>query len=89
MFRTLFSRAPDPAEIDLETFTNALRRGDAAVVDVREPHEFVAGHIPDAVNLPLSRFEPTSLAERQAGGSHLPVRRSVSQRSRPGARRRP
>ena len=61
MFRTLFSRAPDPAEIDLETFANALRSGDATVVDVREPHEFVAGHIPDAVNLPLSRFEPTSL----------------------------
>ena len=61
MFRNLFSRAPDPAEMDLETLANALSAGDATVVDVREPHEFVAGHIPGAVNLPLSRFEPTSL----------------------------
>jgi rhodanese-related sulfurtransferase len=45
MFRNFFSRAPDPAEMDLGTFANAVRRGHATVVDVREPHEFVAGHI--------------------------------------------
>ena len=31
----------------------ALDRTSAFVLDVREPHEFAAGHIPQAVNLPL------------------------------------
>jgi rhodanese-related sulfurtransferase len=31
------------------------------VVDVREPHEFKAGHIPGSVNHPSSRFDPRYL----------------------------
>jgi rhodanese-related sulfurtransferase len=61
MFKSFFSRAPDPADLDLETVAKAVRAGDATVVDVREPHEFVAGHIPGAMNLPLSRFDPRRL----------------------------
>ena len=38
-----------------------LRAGDAVVVDVREVAEFAAGHIPGAVNMPLSTFEPSEL----------------------------
>jgi rhodanese-related sulfurtransferase len=30
-------------------------------VDVREPHEYAAGHIPGAINHPLSQFEPHHL----------------------------
>jgi rhodanese-related sulfurtransferase len=33
-----------------------LGRSEALVVDVREPDEFAAGHIPGAVNFPLSRL---------------------------------
>ena len=38
-----------------------LRDGQAMVVDAREPDEFVAGHIPGAVNMPLSSFQPSRL----------------------------
>ena len=31
------------------------------VVDVREPHEFAGGHVPGAINLPLSRFRLENL----------------------------
>ncbi len=48
-------------EIDHDEFL-ALQRGKAcAIIDVREPHEFAAGHIPGAVNRPLSRFDPGEL----------------------------
>jgi rhodanese-related sulfurtransferase len=30
------------------------------VVDVREPDEFAAGHIPGAINMPLSTFQAAS-----------------------------
>ena len=34
----------------------ALERTDALLVDVREPHEFAGGHMPNAINLPLSQL---------------------------------
>ena len=34
----------------------ALDRTDALLVDVREPDEFAGGHIPNAINLPLSQM---------------------------------
>ncbi|HKN31044.1 MAG TPA: rhodanese-like domain-containing protein [Roseiarcus sp.] len=64
MFSNPFSRstpAADPDTIDCEAFEKAVREGEATVVDVREPDEFAAGHIPDALNLPLSRFDPKQL----------------------------
>jgi rhodanese-related sulfurtransferase len=33
-----------------------LGRGDAVVIDVREPEEYAAGHVPGARNVPLSRL---------------------------------
>lgn len=41
-------------EVDVEQFA-ATRREDVAVVDVRSPEEFVSGHVPGAVNVPLER----------------------------------
>ena len=61
MFKNFFSPVPDPADLDLEAFAKAVHAREATVVDVREPHEFAAGHIPDAVNLPMSRFDPEDL----------------------------
>ena len=33
------------------------------VVDVRESEEFSAGHIPGAINMPLSQFRPSPLPD--------------------------
>ena len=49
------------AEIDHDEFVAQQRTGGSAIVDVREPHEFVAGHIPGAINQPLSQFDPAEL----------------------------
>lgn len=50
-------------EIDIPTLHDALARATAdpgapraTVVDVRETHEFESGHVPGAVNIPLSEF---------------------------------
>lgn len=40
-----------------------IESGGAMVIDVREPDEFAAGHIPGATNLPLSRFSPDQLPD--------------------------
>ena len=39
----------------------ASAKGEAAIVDVREPGEFASGRIPGSVNLPLSRFDANRL----------------------------
>ncbi len=64
MFKNPFSRSTtqaDPDTIDFEPFEQAVDDGEVTVVDVREPHEFAAGHIPEALNLPMSRFDPKTL----------------------------
>ena len=46
-----------------------LADGSIALIDVREPNEFSAGHIPGAIRLPLSRFNPAELPP--AGGKRI------------------
>jgi rhodanese-related sulfurtransferase len=43
-------------EIDLQEAEQAIREADA-LIDVREPDEFVQGHIPGAVNIPRGLLE--------------------------------
>ena len=47
--------------LEHEAFQEACLSGSCHVIDVREPHEYAGGHIPNAVNHPLSRFDPASL----------------------------
>jgi rhodanese-related sulfurtransferase len=42
-----------------------LEDGSILLIDVREPHEFAAGHIPGSVSMPLSSFHPDDLPEAE------------------------
>jgi rhodanese-related sulfurtransferase len=44
-----------------EDVTTGLAKGEIVLVDIREPDEFVSGHVPGAINLPLSRLTPAAL----------------------------
>jgi rhodanese-related sulfurtransferase len=77
IFSGLFSKRATSggAEISYEDLADALNRGACFVVDVRDPQEFASGHVPGAVNQPLSRSDPKKLPKGkpvvlicQAGG---------------------
>src|SRR5919112_1520713 len=57
------SETPQVIDLDRETIKRALREGSIVLVDVREPHEFAAGHIPGSISHPLSSFDPSALPE--------------------------
>ena len=57
------SEAPKVIDLDREAIKQGLREGSFVLVDVREPHEFAAGHIPGAVSQPLSTFDPSALPQ--------------------------
>jgi rhodanese-related sulfurtransferase len=48
-------------DLGREDVKQGLADGSILLIDVREPHEFAAGHIPGAVSHPLSSFDPSSL----------------------------
>ena len=49
-----------------DAFQKACLSGECHVIDVREAHEHASGHIPNAVNHPLSRFDPAQLPRDKA-----------------------
>jgi rhodanese-related sulfurtransferase len=53
--------AGSTTDLELQEFAEAVHAGEVSVVDVREPHEYAAGHVPGAINLPMSRFDPGEL----------------------------
>ncbi len=55
------SRGMIVTDLDLDTVKAGLANGSIVIVDVREPHEFAAGHIPGALSMPLSSFDPQAL----------------------------
>jgi rhodanese-related sulfurtransferase len=54
---------PTIVDLDRDTIKRGLADGSIILVDVREPHEFAAGHIPGSVSMPLSMFSPEDLPE--------------------------
>lgn len=48
-------------DLDIDAVRAGLEDGTILLVDVREPHEFAAGHIPGSVLMPLSQFDPGAI----------------------------
>lgn len=48
-------------DLDIDAVKAGLADDSILIVDVREPHEYAAGHIPGAVSRPLSQFDPADL----------------------------
>ena len=69
-------------EIDLDSFATAHAAG-GIVVDVREREEYVAGHVPGARLMPLSRLG--ALAAEVPGGQPVYVICASGNRSKAGA----
>lgn len=55
--------------VDPATVMGWLKEGSATIVDVREPNEYRAGHIPGATLVPLSSFDPKRVPVEP--GKHL------------------
>ena len=51
------------SELTTQELEAMLRVDQAVVIDVREVDEFESGHIPGAVNMPLSTFQPSQLPD--------------------------
>lgn len=60
-------------DLDRDAVKRGLADGSMLVIDVREAHEYEAGHIPDSVSHPLSEFDPHALAALIAGDGRRPV----------------
>jgi rhodanese-related sulfurtransferase len=53
--------SPMIVDLDRDTIKTGLETGSIVVVDVRETHEYEAGHIPGSISMPLSVFDPAEL----------------------------
>jgi len=50
-------------EVEVTTLKVWMERGEAILIDVREPPEYASEHIPGARLLPLSTFDPTRVPQ--------------------------
>lgn len=50
------SAGAGPGEVDVAQAARLADAGEVLLLDVREPHEWVAGHAPSAVHVPLGRL---------------------------------
>jgi rhodanese-related sulfurtransferase len=56
-----FRSGSDPEIVSFADLEEAIGTNAWTVIDVREPHEFASGHIPNAVNIPMSSYDPADL----------------------------
>lgn len=50
-------------DLTIDDIKQGLADGTILLIDVREPHEFAAGHIPGSLSHPLSQFDPAALPD--------------------------
>jgi rhodanese-related sulfurtransferase len=62
--------------IDAARVKAAMEKGAVTLIDVREPDEWAAGHVPGSMLLPLSRFDPAKLPPAQPGKDIVVICRS-------------
>ena len=60
-------------DLDRDAVKRGVADGSMLVIDVREEHEYDAGHIPGSVSHPLSEFDPKALAALIAEDGRRPV----------------
>ena len=60
-------------DLDRDTIKRGLSDESILIIDVREAHEYAAGHIPGAVSHPLSVFDPEVVGALVAGDGRRPV----------------
>lgn len=58
-----FGKRSAHREVTAQELAAMVRDGTALVVDVREVDEFTSGHIPGAINMPLSTFQASRLPD--------------------------
>lgn len=59
------------SDIDVDALAALIERGDIRLVDVREPDEFAAGHVPGAVLVPLGTVPDNIDAFRGDGPTYV------------------
>ncbi len=56
---------PSIEDLGIDDIQDGLAKGSILLVDVREPNEWDAGHIPGSVLVPLSTFDPHAIPDPQ------------------------
>lgn len=60
-----FGRNPSVENLDFDDIRQGLADNSILLVDVREPNEWEAGHIPGSILMPLSTFDATEIPDPQ------------------------
>ena len=66
-------RANEVENLTPEQVASGLRAGRVLLVDVREPKETMAESYPEAVIVPMSRFDPAAIPDPQGSKWCLPA----------------
>lgn len=54
-------------QVDVNTVARWQASGDAVIIDVREDHEYAAGHVNGSYHMPMSAFDPSAIPTVREG----------------------